>query len=58
MLKQKTFLFLIQKWCSTKVDNEGNHIPGHAQMCPENCPLKDDSWVVDDTITIHHHYDH
>ena len=53
----KYLLTCIQAWCSTKVDNEGNHIYGNVRICGARCPLKDDAWTADDTLTFHHHYD-
>ena len=49
----------IQGWCSTKVDNEGNHIPGpdNVRLCGPRCPLKDDVWTADDTLIFSQHYD-
>ena len=50
--------YFFQGWCATKVDSEGNIIePGNRRICGPKCPLKDDAWKVDDTLTLHLHYD-
>ena len=51
--------YCIQDWCSTKVDDEGHHIPGpdNFRICGSKCSLKNDAWKADDTLIFRHHYD-
>ena len=47
----------IQPWCSTKVDDNGQHITGNWGDCGPDCPGEDDGWVTDDTLTVTPKYD-
>ena len=32
-------------------------MPPHYRICGPKCPLKDDAWTADETLTFRHHYD-
>ena len=33
------------RWCSTKTDEQGNHIVGNSGHCMSNCPIDDQGSV-------------